>query len=230
MKNMEYWTDRLRLLRLYFKLGQIEFADKLGLVQQQVSKYENGRIEPSAKFFENLYDKTGVNLQWLFTGEGEMFSSAMPQERPSDIFFIPYWEDCPKCADKIKKPTVTGGISLDRETIINEWGCEPDNLRIISTPGEEMDGGQYPIRNNDILVIDTSKTNMSDSGVYLITTHNGTVVTLRRLMELLDGTVAFYVENEKYAFAINKVYTREELDAIGFNVVGRVVKNVTYTL
>jgi phage repressor protein C with HTH and peptisase S24 domain len=53
-----------------------------------ISKYERGVSKPSAEVFEKLSQKLKVNINWLLTGEGEMFLPdapvPVPRETPAD--------------------------------------------------------------------------------------------------------------------------------------------------
>lgn len=139
---------------------------------------------------------------------------------------IPYWHD-EKCENqKIKDKSVTS-IVLDLELITHKLNCRPENLRIIAMPGEEMDGGTYPLKNGDILLIDTSQKDYSNSGVYFVTTQNNKMVFVRRLLELMYGSISSSVDNPIYAPQVNKTLTQKQLEEIDFKIIGRVIKNLS---
>jgi hypothetical protein len=138
---------------------------------------------------------------------------------------IPYWKH-ENCNDEKIQDSLVNNLVLDLELIINKLGCNPDDLRIISMPGEEMDGGFYPLKNGDILLIDTSQTDIGTSGVYFITTQNHKMVFVRRLLALMYGELSSSVDNPVYAPQVNKTFSPEELKEIEFKVIGRVIKNM----
>lgn len=71
---MEF-KDRFKRLREFLKYGtQESFAAYLGFEKQYVQKYESGNTKPGMDFLVILFEKTKVNLNWLLTGKGEMFS------------------------------------------------------------------------------------------------------------------------------------------------------------
>ena len=139
---------------------------------------------------------------------------------------IPYWHDVNCENDKIKDASVTS-LLLDLELIVHKLGCEPENLRIIAMPGEEMNGGSYPLKNGDILLIDISQVDLSNSGVYFVTTQNNKMVFVRRLLELMFGSISSSVDNPVYAPQVNKTLSPKQLQEIDFKVVGRVIKNMS---
>jgi len=66
-------NERLALARKALKLTQREFAEKISVATGFVASMEIGdrRVNPRImKLVSSLFD---VNLQWLETGEGEMF-------------------------------------------------------------------------------------------------------------------------------------------------------------
>ncbi len=139
---------------------------------------------------------------------------------------IPYWHD-EKCENqKIKDKSVTS-IVLDLELITHKLNCKPENLRLIAMPGEEMDGGTYPLKNGDILLIDTSQKDYSNSGVYFVTTQNNKMVFVRRLLELMYGSISSSVDNPIYAPQVNKTLSQKQLEEIDFKIIGRVIKNLS---
>jgi SOS-response transcriptional repressor LexA/DNA-binding XRE family transcriptional regulator len=71
--------DRLKLLRASLGGGnQTQFAEKLGITQTSLSKYENGTVDiPDGVKIK--IGGFGINLHWLITGTGEMFLSSVPQ-------------------------------------------------------------------------------------------------------------------------------------------------------
>lgn len=77
---MESTTDELleqgiRLGQIIDKLGltQKEFAAELDVTQPNISQVINGKSGMSMSFAGRLKRKFRVNLDWLSTGEGEMF-------------------------------------------------------------------------------------------------------------------------------------------------------------
>lgn len=74
--------ERLRLYRESQKLTQNEFSDFLGIKQQSLSKYENN-IQSIPDDVKILLHQKGVNINWLLTGEGEMYTGSAAIKGPS---------------------------------------------------------------------------------------------------------------------------------------------------
>ena len=70
---MERIGHRIKQLRKSAKLSQIEFARHLSVTQSSISRYESLAGEPDTAFLSKLCERFHVNLNWLLTGEGEMY-------------------------------------------------------------------------------------------------------------------------------------------------------------
>lgn len=66
-------NERIRHLRRSLDLTQVEFAKRLGLVQNTITAYEKGRICPSEQVILSICREFNVNETWLRTGNGKMF-------------------------------------------------------------------------------------------------------------------------------------------------------------
>jgi transcriptional regulator with XRE-family HTH domain len=68
-------------------ISQADFARKTGLTQGHVSDIINNiKKHPSAGTLAKIDKNTDLNIRWLLTGEGEMFTNKKSTERsPMDI-------------------------------------------------------------------------------------------------------------------------------------------------
>lgn len=69
-------NTRIKKLRKALDLTQQAFADRLGIRQNTVAKYETGRGEPTRAVIALICREFHVSEAWLRTGEGEMFLPA----------------------------------------------------------------------------------------------------------------------------------------------------------
>ena len=73
-KNNETFSDRLYMLRKKeLALKQEAFARMLGLHPITISYYKNNERRPNLVFFQKIKKKWQVNLNWLISGQGDMF-------------------------------------------------------------------------------------------------------------------------------------------------------------
>jgi len=79
--------DRLKKTRECLNLSQQEIADKLEVLVTTISKYERGIINPSSNFLIKMYNLFNVNLNWLITGQGNMF---LDEEHIAKEYYIKF--------------------------------------------------------------------------------------------------------------------------------------------
>ncbi|MDP1527684.1 MAG: hypothetical protein Q8M20_17920 [Rhodocyclaceae bacterium] len=79
-------SERLKKLRLKLELSQPDAAIKFDIPLGSWKKYERGPSEPGSGALRGLHDG-GVNINWLLTGEGEMFRNSKP--RGLEVFSAP---------------------------------------------------------------------------------------------------------------------------------------------
>lgn len=66
-------NERIKEIRLYFGLTQVEFGRRIGVKQSAVTGYENGNRQPLDTVITSICREFGVNEEWLRTGEGPQF-------------------------------------------------------------------------------------------------------------------------------------------------------------
>lgn len=137
--------------------------------------------------------------------------------RTPDAVEIVYYND-PEYSHLIRNSKVTS-VWQDREITHDVWEKEEKDLRIITMPGNNMNGGNVPILDNDLLIIDTASTDILRSGVYAYKTAAGFFVN--EIKQKADGTVVFSHWNENTK---STIYTLEQLHDLEFKVLGKVIK------
>jgi transcriptional regulator with XRE-family HTH domain len=66
-------NERLALVRKTLKITQREFAEKISVATGFIASMEIGDRKVNPRIMKLVSSVYGVNLQWLETGEGEMF-------------------------------------------------------------------------------------------------------------------------------------------------------------
>lgn len=64
---------RVKMIRAYFDLASAKFADRLGVSQCLVSKWERGDDPISKVHIHAIIGATGVSREWFESGFGAMF-------------------------------------------------------------------------------------------------------------------------------------------------------------
>lgn len=206
----------LKKLRFDENLSQEELGKILGVTKQQVGRIENGHSklsEDKRLILLSKFPKLQNNIS--FTGSYKPLS---------DIIQIPYWSGLP---DELKHPEYVS-VLAQRISIVHAWELTPENLCIVPMVGDKMTNYWYKINDGDILIIDTSRNHISGNGVYFATSQNNTRFWIREMQVLVNGDVEF----KGFAPSGNtvRVVSKEDLEKVGFQIVGKVIKNVSFRL
>lgn len=67
-------NERVKQLRKTLDLNQTEFGEKLGVSRSVIVNLELSKVNPKELFLNHLCSVFNVNIDWLFSGEGEMFN------------------------------------------------------------------------------------------------------------------------------------------------------------
>ena len=70
--------DRIKFIR--GNLSQDEFANLLDTHRNSVSAWERNEGMPQADAIASLHEMLNVNLNWLFTGDGEPYITVKPSD------------------------------------------------------------------------------------------------------------------------------------------------------
>ncbi len=73
--------ERLRQLR--GGISQLDFATKIGVNKELIGKYERGLNVPGGDILSRIHDATGVSLDWLISGKGNMLYNQPLSQRGS---------------------------------------------------------------------------------------------------------------------------------------------------
>ena len=77
-------NERILELRKSLNLSQTEFAEQIGLKQGSLSDLETGRAKINERIIILICSKFNVNMEWLKTGNGNMF---IEYDKKHDEFF-----------------------------------------------------------------------------------------------------------------------------------------------
>ena len=78
-------TAGQRLKRVRGSLGQDEFATRLGSHKNSIGRYERDEREMDQSFLLKLKECFGISVDWLVSGQGEMFAAPQPESRENMI-------------------------------------------------------------------------------------------------------------------------------------------------
>lgn len=204
--------DALKIL----DISQADMAVALEVTPGAISKRVNSESELKVSELLILQNYFKKDLFGMYALSNPQVNSCVP-----DAVEIVYYDN-PKLTNIIKTPEVTS-IWLDRELVHNKWHKNERDLRTLSMPGDNMNGGDDPIFNGDMLIIDISSTDVRRSGIYAFTTQGETNLFVNILRQRVDGNIEFSHWNSQYSSSIRTV---EELKELDFKIIGRMIKSM----
>lgn len=78
-------AENLKKIRIKLGLSVAKFADKLEMSANTLTNYEKNRREPSLNLFVQLDKKLNINLNWLVSGQGNMFNEQQPSASDDEL-------------------------------------------------------------------------------------------------------------------------------------------------
>ena len=109
-------------------------------------------------------------------------------------------------------------VRIGKEVIKDIWKVStPEVLKLFKASGDSM---ETTIEDGNILLVDSSRTDYHNGGIYVLTINNDWFV--KRLRLKINGDLEIISDNPKYEPEILKPNTDIEI-----NVVGRVIKNLS---
>ena len=109
-------------------------------------------------------------------------------------------------------------VKIGREIIKDLWHVQnPNVLKLFKASGDSM---ADTIEDGNILLVDTSRTDYQNGGIYLLTINNDWFI--KRLRKRLSGELDVISDNSKYP-----IETFKPNDEIEIIVKGRVIKNLS---
>ena len=189
-----------------------EFAKALGIKPASISKRLSRNSYINEKEMKLLEDYFNLDASCSFD---------------KDRFIKLHYYKNDNLTHIIENPLISE-IYMDGEVVKNMWRVNPENLRLIAMPGDKMEGSpshQLHIRNRDVLLMDTSVTDINFSGIYAYETLGGTKIQISNVSTMTDGNVRFYYTNKVYS---DEIRTQKRLQDLDFKVVGRIIKNLSF--
>ena len=210
---METVGNRIKQVRRLKGLKQKEFAKLIGLNNiVSLSRYENNATKQNISIMINISKKCNISLDWLITGEGEMYKGRKFSDARTEY----------KIEEKIigKIPvrpvpvlnTVPAGFpETPIEDYIIDWVLIPIDLKdpkafALIVYGKSM----YPKIDDGEIVIISPKTKVASGQIGAFRVNND--VTIKRLL-VKDGKTYLMSENTDHPPIILK--GGDELEVIG---------------
>jgi len=98
-----------RIAFLRGELSQADFAERLGVSRNTLSRYENGTSIPSADFLQLLVTAFGVDANWLLLGVGE---PPKPELDAREAILVDHFRHCD---ERGKDAMITAGSAMAKQ-------------------------------------------------------------------------------------------------------------------
>lgn len=213
---MSSFGERLKKVR--GGLTQAEFAALFGIPQVTLGNYERGRNEPRFDFIKQVCSRFEINVEWLLFGTGDKKESMghLPAQPSCDV-------------DLIMIPMVEARLSAGQGSLQTDGNSErsyafrsdflhrkgnPDNMVLMRVSGDSM---QPEILNNDVVLLDQSKTDILPGRIYAVGFEEA--IYLKRV-DMLPGKVILKSANPAYP-PVELDIRDQQRDA--FRVIGQVL-------
>lgn len=205
------------LMKRNINITAREISTLWGMDESSYSRKKRIGSEIKYKNLKQLENKLGISL----TENDKQNINLKPTP---DRIEINYWEHIP---NELKNPKIMS-VWFDREIIENAWGMSAEHLCIVPMVGDKMARYWYPIRNGDILIVDLNQDHIMGNGVYFGTSQNDSRFWIREMQILINRNIEF----KGYAPSgeTSKIYTAQQLEEVGFKLIGKVIKNVSFRL
>ncbi len=199
-------------------LTRKDFAAAVGVPASTLGSYERGETWPDWAFLEILRAKRGVNLNWLFTGEGEAFGDALGSLPASeaDVVRLPKFEAHASAGNGLiaVHQMPVGEVAFARE-FLRSLGAKPEYCYILEARGDSM----WPtIPDGALLIADASKTQVDDGRIYHFNVMDKVLV--KRARWSMDGKLYLTSDNQAAGYP-PEVFAADRVHEL--NVGGRIM-------
>ena len=207
---MATFGSRLKELRISKGITQQELSDSLSVSKQAISQYERGLRIP--KSYDDIADYFNVDLDYL-TGRSDKTTIILHPDH-----------DAPKHKG-VKIPVlghVAAGTPIEEiEDIIDTEEITQEMAKTGEFFGLKIKGDSMSPRicNGDVVIV--RKQSDAESDQIVIAQINGDEATCKRLLKY-DNAISLVPLNPAYE---PKVYTKEQVEKLPVEIIGRVVEN-----
>lgn len=171
-------------------------ADALDISVEGLAKYERGDTRPHSDVLEYYRSAHGVDVNWLLTGKGAMFSDPEKNSLSGSVVAIPSYDIQPAAGSgsalHVEAPD---GYIVLTEAIVASFGVDRSSLSMLVCKGDSM----YPtIGDGDLMVITTQfdLQTVLLGGVFIFSDWLG--VRVKQMAGTMDGQIRVTSHNVNY--------------------------------
>lgn len=213
--------------------GPVEAAEIAEITTDQLALFARGRAAPPFSVVARLADAAGVDLNWLWSGDGEMMRpepepepEAEPVIEPEPVPDIVPADSAPALgADYLVPasdlalsgrddwPQLSDALAFRTPWLAERLRTDPEGLLLFTVAGDEM---APTLRAGDLALCDRAEAALDRGGLYAFSTDDRIVV--RRVQCRFDGSVLLISDDPHY-----ETEALHPQDAARLRILGRVV-------
>jgi phage repressor protein C with HTH and peptisase S24 domain len=219
LKNLPPGTLRYRLRQIMGESTILHFAQKVGIPDSSLRKYLNGS-QPTADKLVAISKATGVNVQWLLTGQGSpsLETDALEESHP-DVVSIPLHDvEASAGSGSVLDDLVeeVGQIAFQRSWLQRQFHTSSTGLVLIYVRGESM---EPTLRSGDIILVDRIVVDPRE-GIFVVRLDGSLLV--KRLQVYPGKRIEVCSDNPAYkSFELDVRHPPDD-----FAVIGRVLGSI----
>lgn len=200
----ENFSNRMKLIaEKSFKNNYSEFARAVGVAQASLARWVKGEADPSRMNLIKIADASGVNLEWLALGVGDM-DDTKPQTVKHDINLqagndetFADIEDCREVRLSAGGGAFNNGYEEITTTKVERAWLQSRRLKakdcaMFLVSGESM----YPtLKDGEEIIVDRSKRELTEGKIFVLN-HNGSMLVKK--VQFTYGGVELISDNPSY--------------------------------
>ncbi|MGV1769354.1 XRE family transcriptional regulator [Agrobacterium vitis] len=197
-----------------------EFAESIGVNDGTLGNYERGDRSPDWSFLATLQREKHVNLNWLFTGQGDVFLQGGNNEQSlateRDFVLMPQYDVCASAGTGLLpvNQMPTSETAFERK-FLRDLGGAPDHCFLMWSTGDSM---LPTIPDDALLIVDASQTTVDHGRIYVFSV--GNAVLVKRANWRMDGRLELISDNSAGKYPVETFDANRVED---LTVVGRVI-------
>lgn len=196
-------------------------ADRSGVPKGTINRYLTGG-EMKAGSLVALADATGVSVEWLATGRGPRQPVIVSQDEagqtagmhirtPGTVQIARYNARAAAGRGAVLDPaTIIEDVSFSADWVRNVLRRNPAHLALIECSGDSM---EPTLRDGDVLMVDTSVTEVQSSRIYVLDVDGALLV--KRIQRMLNGSYRVISDNARYEAEVIEPSARAPLRIVG---------------
>lgn len=210
MATKEFNNTKFKRLRFLLGFNQAQFAEKMNSSQQIIAMIENNKRGIPSSMRESFYKYFNISIEEALQCETQEELASLLNHKAinkysidsaNNIVAIPFYNETKVAAgtgEMLPSSSTENSLYFDKRWLENILGVKADKAIIIQAKGTSMDSGLNKIddiKNDDLLLIDTSIKEVINNKIFVIQQNNE--LRVKRLKKEFTGELYLISNNDK---------------------------------